>query len=267
MNAKRIISIIVLLAIAAILFAASAFADDTDVIPSLTIAGETFTNVEIGTVTGSRVTIFYDGGGKRVAISNLPPYLQKRLNYDPETARRQDAAETERKAAFKERADKEAEEMAHARAALGPAQKIRIVKILPDSYVQIEAEGVTSEAYIHNLPAEILTYLRDYENAEMEVSNLQVQLAQVPGAAAPSSNRGRMSRQAEQRQAATSAANASYRTNLQNSLNSAKTRLNTLKSQLNTRAAATARPRSFFVYPHVRAWEYQTAAVATAAPK
>ena len=254
-------------AMAMVLSAVSLFADDTGVIPSLTIAGETFTNVEIGTVTGSRVTIFYDGGGKRVAISNLPPYLQHRLNFDPEAARKQDAAEAERKAAFKERADKEAEEIAHARAALGPAQKIRIVKILPDSYVQIEAAGATSEAYIHNLPAEILTCLRDYENAEIEVSNLQVQLAQAPGAAAPSANRGRMSRQAEQRQAATSAANASYRTTVQNSLNSAKTRLNTLKTQLSTRAAVSARPRSFFVYPHVRAWEYQTAAVATAAPK
>jgi hypothetical protein len=117
------------------------------------------------------------------------------------------------------------------------------------------------------LPPEILTCLRDYENAEIEVSNLQVQLAQAPGAAGQSANRGRMSRQAEQRKAASSAANASYRTNLQNSLNSAKTRLNTLKSQISTRAAVTARPHSFFVYPHVRAWEYQTAAVATAAPK
>ena len=160
MNAKRIISIMLLQAMAMVLSAVSLFADDTGVIPSLTIAGETFTNVEIGTVTGSRVTIFYDGGGKRVAISNLPPYLQHRLNFDPEAARKQDAAEAERKAAFKERADKEAEEMAHARTALGPAQKIRIVKILPDSYVQIEAAGATSEAYIHNLPAEILTCLR-----------------------------------------------------------------------------------------------------------
>jgi hypothetical protein len=63
-----------------------AFAADTNIISSLTIAGQTYTNVEIGTVTASQVTLFYDGGGQRVAISNLPIYLQKQLHYDPTKA-------------------------------------------------------------------------------------------------------------------------------------------------------------------------------------
>ena len=263
MNVKRIVSIISLLAIAAILSAPSVMAEDTNVIPSLTIAGETFTNVEMGTVTGSRVTIFYDGGGKRVAMSNLPPFLQKRLNFDPEAARAADEAEAERKVAAKERADKEAEELAKAQTALGPAQKLRLVKVLPDTYVQIEAEGATSEAYIHNLPPEILTLLRDYQNAEGEVTNLEAQLSKVPGA--PGGNRGRMSRQAAQQQASTAAANNSYRTNIQTALTSAKGRCNTLKTQLGTRAVISARPRSFFLYPHARVWEYQSASVTAAA--
>jgi hypothetical protein len=265
MNLKKIISIISMLAIVAVLCAPSVLAEDTNVIPSLTIAGETFTNVEIGTVTGSRVTIFYDGGGKRVAISNLPLYLQKRLNFDPEAARAQDEAEAERKVAAKERADKEAEELAKAQTALGPPKKIRLVKILPDSYVQIDAEGATSEAYIHNLPPEILTLLRDYENAGAEVTNLEGQLARVPGAPGQGGNHGRMSRQAAQQQASTAAANSSYRTNIQSSLNSAKARLNTLKTQVGTRTTITARPRAFFLYPHARVWEYQSVAVTAAA--
>jgi hypothetical protein len=267
MNAKRIIWIISALAIGVVLCAPSVFADDTGVIPSLTIAGETYTNVEIGSVTGSRVTIFYDGGGKRVAISNLPPYLQQRLNYDPEAARSQEAAEAERKAAIKERTDKEAKAIALAQQTLGPAQKIRLVKILPDAHVQIEADGVISEAYIHNLPAEMLALLCDYQNAEAEVTNLQAQLAQAPASSVQGGNRGRISRQAAQNQASASAANASYRANLQASLSSAKTHLNTLKSQFSARSNITARPCAFFLYPHTRQWEYQSAAVAGGSPK
>jgi hypothetical protein len=264
MNANRIISIIFAPAMALILYASSVVAEDTNVLPSLTIAGETFTNVEIGTVTGSRVTIYYDGGGKRVAISNLPPFLQKRLNYDPELARKQDAAEAERKA---ERAEKEAEAIAHAMQTLGPAQKIHLVKVLPDAQVQIEADGAISEAYIQNLPPEILVLVRDYQNAEAEVTNLEAQLAQVPGSSGKSGNHGHLSRQAARNQASTSAANASYHSNLETSLSTAKTRLAALKSQFSARSIITARPLAYFPYPHVRQWEYQSAAVAGAASK
>ncbi len=265
MNVKRIVSIISLLAIATLLSAGSVLAEDTNVIPTLTIAGETFTNVEIGTVTGSKVTIFYDGGGKRVAISNLPTYLQKRLNFDPVAARAADEAEAERKAAAKERRDKEAEELAKAETALGPPQKLRLVKVLPDSYVQIEAEGATSEAYIHNLPPEVLTLLREYQDAQTEVTNLEAELAKIPGAPRQGGNHGRMSRQAAQQQASAAAANNSYRANVQKTLASAKARLNTLKAQLGSRTLITARPRSFFLYPHARAWEYERADVTAAA--
>jgi hypothetical protein len=264
MNAKTIIS---LLAIARIFLAASVFAGDTDPIPSLTIAGQTYTNVELGSVTGSRVTIFFDGGGERVAISNLPAYLQKRLNYDPEAARAQDAAEAERIAAAKERADKNAEALAAAQAALGPAQKIRLMKILPDTHVQIEAEGVLSEAYIHNLPPEILTLLRDFQTAEANVTNLQNQLALAKPASAQGGYHGRLSRQAAENQASAATANASYRSNLETSLASAKKSFDAIKSQLSARSTITARPCAFFLYPHARAWEYESGSVPAVAKK
>src|SRR5665213_29225 len=61
----------------------SALAGDTNTIPLLTIKGQSYTNVEIGTVTPSRVTLFYDGGGKQFPIADLPEYLQKQFHYDP----------------------------------------------------------------------------------------------------------------------------------------------------------------------------------------
>ncbi len=94
MNARTILA---LLAIVVAWSAQLVFAADTNIIPSLTIEGQTYTNVELGTVTGSRVAIFYDGGGKRVAISNLPPDLQRRLHYDPAAAHVADVAEAQRR--------------------------------------------------------------------------------------------------------------------------------------------------------------------------
>jgi hypothetical protein len=87
-------------------------AQNTNIIPLLTIDDQTYTNVELGSVTGSRVAIFYDGGGKRVAISNLPPNLQQRLHYDPEVARSQDVVEAQRRAVSQNRAAAEAREAA-----------------------------------------------------------------------------------------------------------------------------------------------------------
>ena len=167
MNLKAIKS---LFSIAAVLGAPLVFGGDTDTIPSLTIDGVTYKNVELGTVSGSRVSIFYDGGGSRVAISNLPAYLQKRLNYDPELARRQDAAEAQRRAAGQQRLAQDARAIATAKATLGPVQKIHVVKVLNESRLQIvTTNGLISEAYVHNLPPEIIAFVRDLNKTQADV--------------------------------------------------------------------------------------------------
>jgi len=124
-----------------------------------------------------------------------------------------------------------------------------------------------SEAYIHNLPPEILTLLRDFQSAEANVTNLQNQLALAKPPPVQPGNRGRLSRQAAQNQASASAANASYRSSLETSLASAKKQSDALKSQLSARDVITARPRAFFLYPHARQWEYESGAVPVVAKK
>jgi hypothetical protein len=141
------------------------------------------------------------------------------------------------------------------------------LKILPDTYVQIEADGALSEAYIHNLPPEILALLRDFQSAEANVTNLQNQLALAKPPPTQPNNRGRLSRQVAQNQASASAANTSYRSNLETSLASAKKHFDALKSQLSDRTVITARPRAFFLYPHARQWEYESGADPAAANK
>jgi hypothetical protein len=160
------------LAIAAVFCAPLAFAADTNIISSLTIDGHTYTNVELGTVTASHVTIFYDGGGQKVAISNLPAYLQKRFNYDPDVARSEDAAEAQRKAAIRQRAEQSAKAVAIAKGTLGPAQTIRILKVSNEAQLQlqiVQTNGQPAEAYIHNLPYEVLTFVRDLNGTKATV--------------------------------------------------------------------------------------------------
>jgi hypothetical protein len=163
-------NILTAFAVFTVLHAPLAFAADTNIIPSLTISGKTYTNVEIGTVTASHVTIFYEGGGMRVAISNLPPDLQRRFNYDPAEAARQDAVEAQKRAAIKKQQDQMSIAIAKAQSTLGPAQKIRIIKLITESQLQIVlTNGQPAEAYIHNLPYEVITFVRDLNQTEAAV--------------------------------------------------------------------------------------------------
>jgi hypothetical protein len=157
-----------LLAIVVLCCAPLAFAADTNIIPSLTIAGKTFRNVQLGTANASHVTIFYDGGGERVAISNLPMDLQKRLNYDPEKARAIEAADAVRKAAAQERNNQNAAAIAKAKSKLGPAEPVRVLKVINPARLQIAGKnGMLTEAYIHNLPLDVISFVNDY-NATKE---------------------------------------------------------------------------------------------------
>ncbi|HEV7923967.1 MAG TPA: hypothetical protein VGR14_01335, partial [Verrucomicrobiae bacterium] len=157
---------------------ASAADSNTNIIPTLTIDGQTFTNVELGTVTGARVAILYDGGGQRVAISNLPPNLQARLHYDPAAVAAQQAATDAAKTANKERIDKE-------KTTLSPAQPIRIVRMLPDHTIIIEPN---KNIFIHGLPPAVSGYLATLARLQAEVDSAQATLdaaingaGQVPG--------------------------------------------------------------------------------------
>ena len=259
--------ILCLAAAAGVLRPAQGRAEDTNVIPSLTIDGQTYKNVELGAVAGSRVTLFYDGGGQRVAISNLPAYLQERLHYDPEAARLQDAAEAKRVAAFKERSEKEAEAIATAQRTLGPAQKIRLVKILADNHAQIEVDGVKSEAYIPNLPAETLTVLREFQNEEAQVTNLQHQLAAIQPAPAPRASRTRQSALTLRNEHAAASESSSNRSNVQAELNAANKRLDALKGKFGDPNIISARPSAFYLYPHIRQWLYEKPETTSTAAK
>lgn len=69
-----------------ILSAASTTAE-TNRFPSLRVGSSTYTNAEIRAVTATDLIISFDGGGAKVALTNLSPELQKRFGYDPAKAK------------------------------------------------------------------------------------------------------------------------------------------------------------------------------------
>ena len=51
-----------------------------------TISGQVYNNVKVLSVDRDSAMIMYDGGGERVPLAYLPPYLQKMFNYTPSVA-------------------------------------------------------------------------------------------------------------------------------------------------------------------------------------
>lgn len=160
-----------LLATALIFCVPPTFAADTNIIPSLTINGQTHTNVQFGTVTASYATILYDGGGERVALSNLPPDIQRQLNYDPAKAKAAQVVEAQRKAAANERAKQLATAWAAAAQPSGPPQTIQILKLITESHLYVSmANGRPADIFIHNLPYSVISFMRDFNSTQASVA-------------------------------------------------------------------------------------------------
>ena len=232
-----------LLAIIVTFSAGLAFAADTITVPVLTIGGETYTNVEFGTVSGSRVTMFFDGGGKQIAMSNLPPDFQKRLHYDPESARSEDAAEARRKAEIKQRLEEQSVQVTKAKSTLGPPQTIHLVRLMPDGYIQITLpNGLPAEVYIHDLPNEVSDFIRDLTQTAAAVQN---DLHTVYNDNGHSKN-GVFTRQAQQAE------------NIQH--------LRDLKGRIGALGVVIASPSGYLVRRNVRQWEFHGMASADVMP-
>lgn len=154
----------------------------TNVFPLLCCSNRTYTNATIESVTPATVTIFWDGGGERTAITNLPPELQTRYHYNPQEAQEYLDQQAAKKAAQQQLANQQAAALLAAQSTLGPAQKVRVIKplIFPNS-IQIEAGGGLSEAVIPNLPPAILAFIRELDQAQAAAANLKNQVEQAGG--------------------------------------------------------------------------------------
>lgn len=241
-----------LLAIAmALAWRAEAQDDGTRFFPLLICSNRTYTNATAWGSTPVAVTFTFDGGREVIPITNLSPKLQARFHYSPQKAQ--------------EYLDKQAA-IAVAKNTLGPAQTIRIVAMLPDGYFQIEAQNKFSEAYIHNLPSEILTCLNEINKAKTEISWRTAagagQGAQtVVGYIGPDSglygrnsevNRNAAALGAQQTADAVAAAKAAAI-----ALEEWKKRRDTLLARFSDISTITAYPTAYVFQGHIRQWEAQ----------
>jgi len=155
-----------------LLLVSTAYAQ-TNFFPLLNCKNRAYTNATIESFTPATVTIFWDGGGERIPITNLPPELLTRYHYDAQAAQAYLDEQAAKKAALQERADQAFAAIARAKGNLGPAQQIHIVKIYSEIHLQIEAGGKVSDAYIHNLPPDFFTSLSELNQTKNDAASLE----------------------------------------------------------------------------------------------
>jgi hypothetical protein len=243
----------------ALIFVPASYAD-TNFFPVLNCQNRAYTNATIESVTPATVTIFWDGGGERIPITNLPPELLSRYHYDPQAAQAYLDEQAAKRGAAQERAQEQLAAMEKARATVGPSQKIRIVKILSEIHFQIEAEGKVTEAYIHKLPPDFFASLSQLNQAKAEESSLESQIARDQSAAAkPAANSTPGVRYTAAQKAAanaqknnTSAAHAAA-TEATAALAKVKSRV----KELEAKTTISASPTDFISSTGIRQWEYQ----------
>jgi hypothetical protein len=257
-------------AVFAILFSlvstARARSDQTNFFPVLVCKNRSYTNATIENFTAATVTIFWDGGGERIPMTNLPPELLTRYHYDPQAAEDYLKQQAAKKAAAQERAKQEAAALARALEDLGPAQRIRIVKIYSRMHFQIEAGGKVSHAYIHNLPRDFVASLDELNQDKMDAATLEAQLAQDKGAtnkAASYAARTRAQKAAQKaRQSSASSARAAVTEDT-----AALTKLKARVKELESHTELSASPTDYISSAGIRQWEYKAPETAEANPK
>jgi hypothetical protein len=80
----------------------------TNFFPLLRCKDRTYTNATIESVTPATVSVFWEGGGERIPITNLPPELQVRYHYNPQEAQNYLDMQAAKKATRKERDNRDA---------------------------------------------------------------------------------------------------------------------------------------------------------------
>jgi len=227
MNLNTIISLLAI----AVALACRVEAQDspTNYFPLLCCSNRTYTNATIEKVNPVTVKIFWETSDEKIPITNLPPEVQARY-YNPQEVQKYLDAQAA---------------IAKAKSTLGPAQTIYLDKILPDGYLEIKAEGKVAEAYIHNLPPEILGYLRAIYQTEANIARLK---QQVPHDSSGYVFPGTIGRNAKERAA-------------QEALVKALSRLKELRAQFQTRSIVIARPTDYIIGAVIRQWEFQSVVI------
>lgn len=221
------------------------WAADADFFPLLQCQNRSYTNAHISSVTPATVIVIWDGGGEKISITNLPTDLQQRYNYNPDAAEKYLEDIAAKKAGRAAADQKTLALIADAQRKLGPPERVRILKIIGPTRVQIlTTNGQYLDAYIHNLPLDVITFLQDYAATSAKVSAEQYDNANATYYR--TAGRGSAAVNVRTRQLTDAAV----------SIQTSRQHLTELNSQYPYKTSILSAPSAYQVSPGVQQWEF-----------
>jgi hypothetical protein len=230
--------------LAVLLAAGSLGAQTNEIFPVLSAGGQLYTNAWITDTTPASVVIGYDGGSAQIALSNLPPALQRKFGYDPAAAAQYLVA--------KHQADYE-----KAIASLaGTNQPVRILSVIGNAgYLKcsVQTKAGTRNVCVNHLPDSVGNFISQLNQMRSDVAAYEgrvddyVRAAKAAAdAAVPTGGmKGDMDYDSQRAQANQMAANAD---GMQNQL--AK-----MKSDLAAMESSAVEKTTVLAYPTGQSWD------------
>ncbi|MGA2748795.1 MAG: hypothetical protein ABSG59_08465 [Verrucomicrobiota bacterium] len=157
--------------------AAACSADTVDSFPVLTtLDGQSYTNAEITRVTVSYAIVLFDGGGKKIPLSQLPVELQKKYHFDPAAAAAAEQAEIDKRLAEQRQAQAQLAEFFRSQGPTGDAVKVHVLKVLQPYQYQVSVAGAEQTITMNSMPQDVMDFIQRRDSLHNSITNLQSQI-------------------------------------------------------------------------------------------
>jgi hypothetical protein len=163
--------------LAVLLAAGSLGAQTNEIFPVLSAGGQLYTNACITHTTPVSAVIEYDGGSVQIALSNLPPALQRKFGYDPAKAAPYLADKKRQEIAARAAMAKRQADYAKAVASLsGTNRPVRILSV--NGYAgylkcTVQTQEGTREVCVNHLPDSVRDFISQLNQMRSEVADYE----------------------------------------------------------------------------------------------
>jgi hypothetical protein len=163
--------------LAVLLAAASLGAQTNEIFPVLSAGGQLYTNACITHTTPASAVIEYDGGSVQIALSNLPPALQRKFGYDPANAAQYLADKKQQEIAARAAVAKRQADYEKAIASMaGTNQPIRILSINGNAgFVKctVQIKDGTRDVCVNYLPDSVRDFISQLNQLRSDVAGYE----------------------------------------------------------------------------------------------
>ena len=148
------------------IFGQCATAQTNDIYPVLrTLDGNSYTNVEVVSATPTHLTVFFDGGGTRIAFTNLSQEIQKKYKFDPALAAAAASAEAAKRLRSSQDFQQQQAQTEQRINWRGETVKAHVLSINMAVYeFKLSTKGVEKTVTFFNMPMDVTDFL-DHINA------------------------------------------------------------------------------------------------------